>query len=64
MINPPTVVDSVIVLRMEIEQIAQAAQIEAAGDDVAAVGILAEIAIRFVFVVNLADDLLHHVLHA
>src|SRR5271165_4429478 len=52
-----------IVLRMKIQQLAQPPQVETAADDIAAVGIFAEIAIRLVLVVNLAHDLLHHVFH-
>ena len=49
--------------RMEIQQILQAADVEAAGDDVAAIRLGAEIALGLVLVVDFADDFLHHVLH-
>ena len=54
-------VDSVSSCGRKSDQILQTAQIEAAGDHVAAVGFLVKIALRLVLVVNLADDLLHHV---
>ena len=42
----------------------EAADVEAAGDDVAAIGLGAEIALRLVLVVDLTDNLFHHVLHS
>ena len=62
--RPPTVVDSMSSSAVEaVHQIGDAIEIEAAGDDEAALAILGDVAFGFVLVADFADDDFQQVFH-